>query len=258
MIYGSTTGTMGINFKNTTGKKTVHIPHKFPLSMTDELKTMQGERCILFESKIFTLIELLIVIAIISILAAMLLPALNKARGTAIGIKCLGNEKQIGQGLFSYIDDYNQEVPMFTEWYIYGRSIMWHDKGRIGQYVGVNSNDMRGTVVECPADLLSYADRFYSNYSYLYLMPGLTTWTKYKKIKHTSQKVVVADGTYYAIHAGRVEATGAPYIEPASNFELWSRHNRSGNYLFFDGHTESIKSFDPYNTKMVNMFLPYD
>ena len=114
----------------------------------------------------FTLIELLIVIAIIAILAAMLLPALQSARRTAKMAQCTSNCKQFAQANYLYATSYNGYVTPITNWS--GKegtniwpALLWNQLGSVAmptndksqKYEAAWAEPVKSThLFECPAD----------------------------------------------------------------------------------------------------------
>ena len=203
----------------------------------------------------FTIVELLVVISIIAILASLLLPALSKAKEAANSIRCLGQLKQIGLGVFGYADSYNGFLPcsLATGPINYGTYMQ-----QIAPEMNLNTADnnyLYGyNIFTCPSDKIPYvAYGWSSSYGANNRVLCYST-TSGPKVPYKMASIVRPEelrGIMDTLDSLIVSPNGSTPWASGGLMECEPRHSNGVNILILDGHAEWVKLPFPPTSKML-------
>ena len=195
--------------------------------------------------KSFTLIELLLVIAIIAILAGMLLPALNNARERARIATCLSNHKQISLALIFYADENDGQYPSAYDKNYGSNRKEWNKRLYTDKYVTPKKS------LICPADPYSAAatsldDVYYSGIGFRTVYensPGVFWSSDSKYI--INQKSITIPSEYVVLGDTKQNSSSKKGFYTLTNNTdktktLALRHKKNLNVAFLDGHAKTI------------------
>lgn len=191
----------------------------------------------------FTLIELIVVVGVIVLLAALLVPALNAAREKARSARCLSNLRQIGVGLNLYADQWSDRYP-YTAGTIPWGGVDPHD-GTPGWMEALAPYVRNIRIYRCPSDLDSEFSYFLGTRA-AYVEAGDRESVDRRAIMFPSAYVLGGD-TFSG--PGMFAPDDCDKDDYSRNLVGGSdprqRHGATQNLLFGDGRVQSYTGYDP-------------